>query len=70
MVDRLGTLIGFLVGAALIVFGIAWPDYLSNYYLHEVHVFEQQLETLKGRQATRAEIGAVENAFNAFDESW
>ena len=70
MVDRLGTLVGFLVGAALIAFGIAWPDYLSNYYLHEVHVFEQQLETLKGRQATRAEIGAVENAFKAFDESW
>ena len=70
MVDRLGTLVGFLVGAALIGFGIAWPDYLSNYYLHEVHIFEQQREALKAGEATRAEVAAVEDAFKKFDESW
>jgi len=70
MVDRLGTLVGFLVGAALIAFGIAWPDYLSNFYLHEVRLYETQIETLKAGQATRAEIQAVEDAYRGFDESW
>ena len=70
MVDRLGTLIGFIVGVALIGFGIAWPDYLSNVYLHKVHGFEEQIESLKERQATRAEIAAVEKAYKDYDDSW
>lgn len=70
MVDRLGTLVGFLVGASLIVFGIAWPDYLSNYYLHQVNLYETQISVLKEKQATRADIQAVENAYRAFDDSW
>jgi chemotaxis protein MotA len=70
MVDRLGTLVGFLVGSALLVFGIAWPDYLSNVYLNKVHTFEVELEALKERQATRAEIAALEKAHQEYDESW
>jgi len=70
MVDRLGTIFGFLVGSALLVFGIAWPDYLSNVYLNKVHNFEAQIETLKEQQATRAELEAVEEAYRAYDESW
>jgi chemotaxis protein MotA len=70
MVDRLGTLVGFLIGLALIAFGIAWPDHLSNYYLFQVRQFEDQIESLKQRDATRAELTAAENAYRAFDDSW
>ncbi len=37
MFDRLGTSVGFIVGAALIVFGITWPDHLSNFYVYQLN---------------------------------
>jgi chemotaxis protein MotA len=70
MVDRLGTLVGFMVGAALIVFGITWPDHLSNYYTYEIVRFEQDIEALKEVGAPRAEIVALEDALKTFKDSW
>ena len=47
MEDILGTLFGLLIGATLVIAGIVWPDYLSNYYLFQLREFEMTMETLK-----------------------
>ncbi|MEE8434119.1 MAG: hypothetical protein V3S64_04950, partial [bacterium] len=59
MLDRLGTVVGFVVGAALIIFGITWPDQKSNYYVYQLTQFEQQLDELKKASAPNAQIQAV-----------
>lgn len=68
--NQLGTIIGFLVGAALILFGITWPDHLSNYYVFQITEFEKQIEELKQSGATRAQIVAREDELAVFKDSW
>ncbi len=70
MVDRLGTLVGFIVGAALIVFGITWPDHLSNFYVYQINQFEQQVTELRQAGATRAEIATQQDALRDYKNSW
>lgn len=70
MLDRIGTLIGFGVGAALIVFGITWPDHLSNYYVYQITQYEETVTEMKARGATRAQITGVEDELKAFQSSW
>ena len=70
MVDRLGTFFGFLIGASLIVFGIIWPDNMSNYYVYQISQYEEQVEVLKKANATRADIVKVEEEMKAFKDSW
>ena len=48
MSDKLGTVIGLLIGATLVIFGIIWPDHLSNYYLYQLREFEMTLESSTG----------------------
>ena len=70
MSDKLGTLIGLLIGATLIIFGIIWPDHLSNYYLFQLREFEMTLEALKQNGAPIEQIRAHQAAFQAFQDSW
>lgn len=70
MIDRLGTLIGFIVGASLIVFGITWPDQKSNYYVYQITQFEQRVDQMRQRGATRAQIDAVGREMEVFKNSW
>lgn len=70
MLDRFGTLIGFMVGAALIIFGITWPDHLSNFYVYEITQFETVIDGLKARGATRNEIALVTSQMVEFKSSW
>ena len=70
MMDRLGTLVGFLVGASLIIFGITWPDHLSNYYVYQITTFESQVEERRLAGANRAEIQQLRSDLEAFKNSW
>ena len=70
MLDRLGTAVGFIVGAALIVFGITWPDQKSNYYVYQLTQFEQQLDDLKRASAPNEQIQAVRDELTSFKNSW
>ena len=70
MSDKLGTIIGLLIGATLVVFGIVWPDHLSNYYLYQLREFEMTLETLKLNGSPIEQIRAHQAAFQAFQDSW
>ncbi len=70
MIDRLGTLVGFLVGAFLILFGITWPDHLSNYYVYQVTQFEERIEDSREAGATRAQVQVIQDELQAFKDSW
>ena len=60
MSDKLGTVIGLLIGATLIIFGIIWPDHLSNYYLFQLREFEMTLDALTVGHGSQ-QIGGLEN---------
>ena len=70
MLDKIGTLLGMLMGASLVIFGIIWPDHLSNYYMYHFREFELSLEALKVSQAPIEEIRALKASFKMFQESW
>jgi chemotaxis protein MotA len=70
MLDRIGTLFGFFVGAALIIFGITWPDHLSNFYVFQITEFEQTIDQLKTSGATRNEIAGLQEQLAVFKNSW
>ena len=70
MLDKIGTLLGMLMGVSLVIFGIIWPDHLSNYYLYQFREFELSLEALKVSQAPIEEIRALKASFKMFQESW
>jgi chemotaxis protein MotA len=70
MVDRFGTLFGWLVGLALILFGITWPDRLSNYYVYKAFQNDKQIQEMRARSAPRAQIEAKQKEMKAFAESW
>jgi hypothetical protein len=70
MLDKIGTLLGMLMGASLVIFGIIWPDHLSNYYMYQFREFEMSLEALKVSQAPIEEIRALKVSFEMFQESW
>ena len=59
-----------LMGASLVIFGIIWPDHLSNYYMYQFREFELSLEALKVSQAPIEEIQALKASFKMFQESW
>jgi chemotaxis protein MotA len=70
MLDKIGTLLGMLMGASLVIFGIIWPDHLSNYYMYQFREFELSLEALKVSQAPIEEIQVLKASFKMFQESW
>ena len=70
MLDKIGTLLGMLIGASLVIFGIVWPDHLSNYYMYQFREFELGLEALKVSQAPIEDIRAFKESFKIFQESW
>jgi chemotaxis protein MotA len=70
MLDKIGTLLGMLMGASLVIFGIIWPDHLSNYYMYQFREFELSLEASKVSQAPIEEIQVLKASFKMFQESW
>ena len=70
MSDKLGTMIGLLIGTTLVIFGIIWPDHLSNYYLYQLREFEMTLESLKQNGAPIEQIRSHQAGFQAFQDSW
>ena len=70
MLDKIGTLLGMLLGASLVIFGIIWPDHLSNYYMFQFREFEQGLESLKASQAPIEDTRALKASFKVFQDSW
>jgi chemotaxis protein MotA len=70
MVDRIGTLFGFMVGLALILFGITWPDHMSNYYVYKITSNEHQVAELRAKSAPRAQIEAKQRELATFKLSW
>ncbi|HKI99767.1 MAG TPA: MotA/TolQ/ExbB proton channel family protein [bacterium] len=70
MIDRLGTLVGFLIGASLILFGITWPDHLSNYYVYQITQYEQQIDIARREGRTRQQVEALQQAEENFKNSW
>ena len=70
MLDKIGTLLGMLMGVSLVIFGIIWPDHLSNYYMYQFREFELSLEALKVSQAPIEDIQALKASFKMFQESW
>jgi chemotaxis protein MotA len=70
MVDRIGTLVGFMVGVSLILFGITWPDHLSNWYVYRITTSEARIAKLKQSGAPRAQIEAIVTAEEEFKDSW
>lgn len=70
MKDKLGTLLGLCIGATLVVFGIIWPDHLSNYYMYQLREFEMTLDALKLNGAPIEEIRALKFNFQVFQDSW
>ena len=70
MLDKIGTLLGMLLGASLVIFGIIWPDHLSNYYMFQFREFELALESLKASQASIEDIRALKASFKVFQDSW
>ncbi|MDH4247573.1 MAG: MotA/TolQ/ExbB proton channel family protein [Deltaproteobacteria bacterium] len=69
MIDRFGTLIGFVIGISLIFFGISWPDQKSNYYIYKMTQYQDQQEQLKARGATRAQIEGLQKEIKDFNKS-
>ena len=70
MLDKIGTLLGMLLGVSLVIFGIIWPDHLSNYYMFQFREFERGLESLKASQASIEDIRALKASFKLFQDSW
>ena len=70
MLDKIGTILGMLLGASLVIFGIIWPDHLSNYYMYQFREFERGLESLKASQASIEDIRALKASFKVFQDSW
>ena len=70
MLDKIGTLLGMLLGVSLVIFGIIWPDHLSNYYMFQFREFERGLESLKASQASIEDIRALKANFKVFQDSW
>ena len=70
MLDKIGTLLGMMIGASLVIFGIIWPDHLSNYYMYQFREFETALDTLKASKASIEEIRTLKSNFAEFQGSW
>ena len=70
MLDKIGTLLGMLLGVSLVIFGIIWPDHLSNYYMFQFREFELELESLKASQASIEDVRALKASFKVFQDSW
>ncbi len=70
MIDRLGTLVGFLIGLSFILFGITWPDHLSNYYVYQITQFERSVETARQSGATRQQVQQIQTQEEDFKNSW
>ena len=70
MLDKIGTILGMLLGASLVIFGIIWPDHLSNYYMFQFREFERGLESLKASEASIEDIRALKASFKVFQDSW
>ncbi len=69
MKDAIGTILGFILGASLLIFGIIFPDEYSNYYVFQVTTFDKQITRMERDRRPVAEINVVRDEMEAFKNS-
>ncbi|MBU3914379.1 hypothetical protein KKA14_02505, partial [bacterium] len=69
MRDTLGTLLGFILGASLLIFGIVFPDQYSNYYVHQVMTYDKMITNMEKARRPVAEIDLARSELNTFKSS-
>ena len=69
MKDTLGTVFGFIIGCGFVVFGIIFPDHLSNYYVYTVTTYEEQIKDLEEKRAPRVQIRQLRSELEDFKKS-
>lgn len=68
--DKFGTILGFLVGSLLVIFGITWPDHLSNYYMYRLQVHETAITEMQDSGVPPQQIREKQKEFEQFQNSW
>lgn len=69
MKDTIGTLLGFILGASLLIFGIIFPDQYSNYYVYNVKQYDQLITQMQRARRPPAEIDQVKKEMSDFKNS-
>jgi chemotaxis protein MotA len=69
MKDTLGTLLGFILGASLLLFGIIFPDKYSNYYVYQVTNYDQLITSMERARRPVAEINQLKQEMTVFKNS-
>ena len=69
MKDTLGKLIGFILGAALLFFGITFPDKYSNYYVYQITTYENLIRGLEKARRPIEEIKFAKQEMETFKSS-
>lgn len=67
MKDKIGTLFGFVIGVVFVLFGIMWPDNLSNYHSYRHTQLQQKLEHLQSTNAPYEETTKAQEALDDFE---
>ncbi len=69
MKDTLGTIFGFVLGLALLLFGIIFPDEYSNYYVYQVTKFDTIITKMELDRRPRVEIERERQKMKEFKDS-
>ncbi len=69
MKDTLGTLLGFILGASLLFFGIVFPDRYSNYYVYQITTYDDIISRMEEANRPVVEIRAAKAELEAFKTS-
>lgn len=69
MKDTIGTIFGFILGAALLFFGITFPDKYSNYYVYQISSYENLILGLEKARRPIEEINFAKQEMEAFKSS-
>ncbi len=69
MKDTLGTLLGFILGASLLVFGIIFPDRYSNYYVYQITTYDELITKMEEVKRPVVEIRQAKAELKEFKDS-
>ncbi|MBU2514414.1 MotA/TolQ/ExbB proton channel family protein [bacterium] len=69
MKDTLGTLLGFILGASLLVFGIIFPDRYSNYYVYQITTYDELITKMEEVGRPVVEIRQAKAELKQFKDS-
>lgn len=69
MKDTISTILGFCLGAILLIFGIIFPDKYSNYYVFQITSYDQQIQQMQKDGQSLKRIEAVKEEVEIFKDS-